>query len=105
MLGFPTYRVMHRDAKIFTQRSDKPLEYDPSPEKISKDADLTEDQMMLCPPNIQGYLLREKKWGTYLLSRSISYNSNNSYLVNLLVDNVFPVTWKKDAFKRFSASR
>lgn len=29
-----------------------------------------------------------------------TYNSNNSDPVNLLVDNVFPVTWNKDAFKR-----
>ncbi|KAH7346227.1 hypothetical protein BKA65DRAFT_585104 [Rhexocercosporidium sp. MPI-PUGE-AT-0058] len=83
MLDYSTYKIMHRGAGAFNQKKDKaPLDYDNFPETIGKDETLSEDTAMLCPPNIHGFLLKEKVW------------------VDLLVDNVYGVTWNKDAFKR-----
>ncbi len=77
MLDYPTYRMMHRDAEAFKHRSEKPLDYDDFPEKVGIDGEITEEQMMLCPPNIHGYLLKEKIWGMRLISLALLHNSND----------------------------
>jgi hypothetical protein len=69
MVDYLTYRMMHRDAEVFTYKTEKPLENDKFPEKIGRDGKITEEQMILCPPNIHGYLLKEKTWGIYLHPR------------------------------------
>ncbi|KAL2062221.1 hypothetical protein VTL71DRAFT_6487 [Oculimacula yallundae] len=83
MLDYPTYKIMQREAEAFNQKKDNaPPDYDNFPETVGKNETLSEDAAMLCPPNIHGFLLEEKIW------------------VDLLVDNVYGVTWNKDAFKR-----
>ena len=64
MLDYPTYKIMHRGAEAFNQKKDKAaLDYDNFPETIGKDETLPEEVAMLCPPNIHGFLLKEKVWG------------------------------------------
>lgn len=64
MLDYQTYQIMHPDAEIFTHgRPENAYEYDNLPESISNDTELTDEQKMLCPPNIHGYLLKGKTWG------------------------------------------
>lgn len=71
MLDYPTYRIMHREAGVFREYYSKDIprdDYDPFPEQIGNDGTLTDEEKMLCPPNIHGYLMNEKLWGEYLSS-------------------------------------
>jgi hypothetical protein len=77
MLDYQTYRIMHPDAEIFIySRPENAYEYDNEPESISNDTELTDEQKMLCPPNIHGYLLKGKTWGMDTIPFSVAMLDN-----------------------------
>lgn len=54
---------MHPEAKNFKFSSNDILPFDVWPENIPQDAMLKEDSLILLPPYIHGYFLKDKGWG------------------------------------------
>ena len=63
MIDYQTYRKFHSTASPFAFSSAAKTLYDHWPESISNTKTLTDDQLMLLPPDIHGFFLKEKRWG------------------------------------------
>jgi hypothetical protein len=104
MVDYQTYHSFHTYADAFKFSQVKRAIFDNAPEEISAaTAELSAVDTILLPPGIHGFFLKEKKWGTPLLSPgSISCHDKLTIVVtepvHLLVDNVGPVNWNKQAF-------
>ncbi|OCL11062.1 P-loop containing nucleoside triphosphate hydrolase protein [Glonium stellatum] len=82
MIDYQTYRSFHPRADTFTFSTKNRVLFDKWSTSIPHNGALSKVDFLLLPPDIHGYPLKEKKWS------------------RLLVDNVFDVTWNKDAFER-----
>ena len=82
MIDYRTYKQMHPKAAAFLFDSKEIKSFDRWPDTIPHNAELDEVNLMLLPPEVYGFPLKEKKW------------------FSLLIDNVKPVTWNKEAFDR-----
>ncbi|RDW73420.1 hypothetical protein BP6252_07327 [Coleophoma cylindrospora] len=86
MIDYCTYRKLHPFASIFdvTIFAPTPPGYkliDKRPLNLSIKEDPSDESLMILPPNVHGFDLKEKKW------------------LNLSVDNVKEVEWNTEAFK------
>jgi hypothetical protein len=81
MIDYGVYKRLHENNKVPPAPTIAIL-YDPWPMEVSLNDELEKDQFMLLPPNIHAFYLKEKEWK------------------DLLVDNIRPITWNKDAFDR-----
>ncbi|KAK4154223.1 Fidgetin-like protein 1 [Chaetomidium leptoderma] len=81
MIDYQIYRKFHNSADAFVFSDRQVIAFDNRPREISSTTtQLSQDDTMLLPPGIHGFFLKEKKW------------------VHLLIDNVAPVSWNKQAF-------
>ncbi|KAK4032147.1 Fidgetin-like protein 1 [Parachaetomium inaequale] len=83
IIDYQMYRKFHSLASAFVFSSRGVVSFDNWPQQISATtATLSPTDTMLLPAGIHGFFLKDKKW------------------VRLLVDNVAPVSWNKEAFDR-----
>ncbi|MCJ1360825.1 MAG: hypothetical protein MMC33_010834 [Icmadophila ericetorum] len=82
MIDYRTYRQFHPGSSPFGVYHTAKEQFDPWPQVIPCDTVLDEMSLILLPAEIHGFPLKDKKW------------------VKLLVDNIGPVVWNKDAFER-----
>ena len=83
MIDYSVYRKMHENAKAF--HFEKPLmthPFDHMSPSLSVEQEPSETDLLLMPPDIDGFYLNEKKW------------------IKLFVDYVHPVSWNKKAYER-----
>ncbi|KAI0403448.1 hypothetical protein F4802DRAFT_599046 [Xylaria palmicola] len=82
MLDYQTYYKFHPTAEAFKFSNKMKAAYDRWSETIPKNSSLHAIDMILLPPGIHGFFMKEKKW------------------VHLLVAQIQPVNWNKAAFDR-----
>ncbi|KAI0428596.1 hypothetical protein F5Y09DRAFT_332445 [Xylaria sp. FL1042] len=82
MLDYQTYYKFHPASEAFRFSMKNRAPYDRWPNTISNSSSLNPIDMILLPPGIHGFFMKEKKW------------------VHLLVARIQPVYWNKDAFDR-----
>ena len=63
MIDYQTYRKFHSTASAFAFSHTAKALYDQWPDSISNTKTLSEDNLMLLPPDIHGFFLKEKRWG------------------------------------------
>ncbi|KAI0908788.1 hypothetical protein F4823DRAFT_597286 [Ustulina deusta] len=80
MLDYQIYYKFHPESGAFAFSERSRIAYDKWPENISNRSSLRPIEMMLLPPGIHGFFMKEKKW------------------VHLLVAQIQPVNWNKAAF-------
>ena len=59
MIDLDTYKTLHSDSSL----SKAHLRADIAPEDMAKDSPPEGDSILVIPPSITGYQLRQKKWG------------------------------------------
>jgi len=67
MIDYSTYRRLHRDAHAFRaaeQPKQPAVPFDPWPYDIDVNSTISEDDLMVLPPDVHGFHLKEKKWGS-----------------------------------------
>jgi hypothetical protein len=67
MIDYKTYRIFHPRAEAFEFSQNSLAPFDRWPEKILHNATLDDDLIILLPPFIHGFFLKDKKWGMYFL--------------------------------------
>jgi len=83
MIDYETYRKFHPAADAFYFTRCGVVSFDKWPHAIrATTAELSETDTMLLPPEIHGFFLKDKRW------------------VRLLVNNIAPITWNKEAYDR-----
>ncbi|KAI1111946.1 hypothetical protein F5Y14DRAFT_453540 [Nemania sp. NC0429] len=82
MLDYQTYYKFHASSEAFNFSPHSIAPYDRWPDKISNSSSLQPTELMLLPPGIHGFFMKEKKW------------------VHLLVAQIQPINWNKTAFDR-----
>ncbi|GAB1317958.1 hypothetical protein MFIFM68171_08168 [Madurella fahalii] len=87
MIDYQMYRKFHALADAFSFSTRPAAMFDQWPQEISVTTKLCPSNLMLLPPGIHGFFLKDKKW------------------VYLLVENIRPVHWNKEAFERLVLPR
>ncbi|EXJ82921.1 hypothetical protein A1O3_06737 [Capronia epimyces CBS 606.96] len=82
MVDYNTYRQIHPGAEVFDFQTTQRVSFDKWPEAIQHDAHLTGDEYVILPSQIHAFSFQKQKWN------------------ELLVDNILPVKWNKEAFDR-----
>ncbi|KAK4245454.1 Fidgetin-like protein 1 [Corynascus novoguineensis] len=84
MIDYKTYHMFHHGSEAFNFLPPVFIPFDKRPQRIdiTTTTELSETDIMLLPPGIHGFFLKEKKW------------------VHLHINNISPVTWNKEAFDR-----
>jgi hypothetical protein len=65
MIDYKTYRIFHPSAEAFHFSQSSLAPFDRWPEKIPHNATLDDDLIILLPPFIHGFFLKDKRWGKY----------------------------------------
>lgn len=65
MIDYKTYRKIHPNAEAFNFPPESILPFDTWPESVPLDAKPDENVLILLPPCVQGFFLKDKKWGVY----------------------------------------
>lgn len=98
MIDFPTYKKLHADSPGLYTRTQPDREEIPA-EIMALETPPSGPELLLFPPNITGYNLRRKKWGTFPRSSRFSLHElTASAPVDLEVDHIIDVAWNKRAF-------
>ena len=81
MIDYQTYKKMHPKAfnktpktptlighlaTVATTNEPEILRFDHHPKSIHRDENIDEENLILLPPEIHGYLFQEKQWGWFL---------------------------------------
>jgi len=66
MIDYKTYRRFHPNADAFQFSKIALAPFDRWPESIPHNATLDEHIMILLPPVIHGFFLKDKKWGMHI---------------------------------------
>lgn len=82
MIDYQTYRKFHGFSGAFSFSEGSKLLFDNRRDNIHQSEIPNEEDYILMPPQIHGFVLKEKKW------------------VSFLVHLISPIQWNKDAFRR-----
>ncbi|KAL2143334.1 hypothetical protein VTI28DRAFT_10577 [Corynascus sepedonium] len=84
MIDYKTYQMFHHGSEAFKFWAPVFIPFDKRPQRIdiTITTELSETDIMLLPPGIHGFFMKEKKW------------------VHLHINNISPVAWNKEAFDR-----
>ncbi|KAH7011098.1 hypothetical protein EDB80DRAFT_711244 [Ilyonectria destructans] len=80
MIDYRTFKKFHPESSDLTFSYHRIDSFDPWPETMRYDMELSDTHMIIMPPTIHGFILKQKNWS------------------KLLVDNIDTVTWNKSAF-------
>lgn len=63
MIDYQVYYKFHSISDAFRFSEKRKAAYDEWPSQIPYDTDLSPVNLMLLPPGIHGFIMKEKKWG------------------------------------------
>jgi hypothetical protein len=103
MIDYHMYRKFHQHAEAFTNFSARRVvPFDKWPQQIeATTSELSPANTLLLPAGIHGFLLKDKRWGASRVPghyRPYYLSILTCPLVHLLVDNIAPVNWNKEAY-------
>lgn len=77
MIDYKTYQMFHHGSEAFKFWAPVFIPFDKRPQRIdiTITTELSETDIMLLPPGIHGFFLKEKKWGAYLTEDVFTFTS------------------------------
>lgn len=99
MIDYRTYRKFHSTAAAFSFSHSVQDVYDKWPAFIDNTSNPSDENLMLLPPEIHGFFLKDKRWGELTHTRTLRVYADFT-LVCLCLDQIKPVAWNKLAFER-----